>query len=117
MGKREHIYKIIAENIRKERRRLGITQAELAERAERADVSLDTIKSVENGRRAMSLDTYLNIVHALESSPTVLMSQQHPEKHIERFSFMMNQCDEREIEFALHMIEQILRGQEDYLSE
>ena len=70
MGKREHIYEIIAENIRKERRRLGITQAELAERA---DVSLDTIKSVENGRRAMSLDTYLNIVHALESSPTVSM--------------------------------------------
>ena len=68
MGKREHIYEIIAENIRKERRRLGITQAELAERA---DVSLDTIKSVENGRRAMSLDTYLNIVHALESSPIV----------------------------------------------
>ena len=91
-----------------------ITQAELAERA---DVSLDTIKSVENGRRAMSLDTYLNIVHALESSPMVLMSQQHPEKHIERFAFMMNRCDEREIEFALHMIEQILRGQEDYLSE
>ena len=27
MGKREHIYEIIAENIRKERRRLGITQA------------------------------------------------------------------------------------------
>ena len=107
MGKREHIYKIIAENIRKERRRLGITQAELAERA---DVSLDTIKSVENGRRAMSLDTYLNIVHALESSPMVLMSQQHPKKHIERFAFMMNRCDEREIEFALHMIEQILRG-------
>ena len=98
MGKREHIYEIIAENIRKERRRLGITQAELAE-------------------RAMSLDTYLNIVHALESSPMVLMSQQHPEKHIERFAFMMNRCDEREIEFALHMIEQILRGQEDYLSE
>ena len=90
MGKREHIYEIIAENIRKERRRLGITQAELAERA---DVSLDTIKSVENGRRAMSLDTYLNIVHALESSPMVLMSQQHPEKHIERFAFMMNRCD------------------------
>ena len=109
MGKREHIYEIIAENIRKERRRLGITQAELAERA---DVPLDTIK-----RRAMSLDTYLNIVHALESSPMVLMSQQHPEKHIERFAFMMNRCDEREIEFALHMIEQILRGQEDYLSE
>lgn len=53
----------------------------------------------------------------LGASPMVLMSQQHPEKHIERFAFMMNRCDEREIEFALHMIEQILRGQEDYLSE
>ena len=96
---------------------IALSQLSAAELAERADVSLDTIKSVENGRRAMSLDTYLNIVHALESSPTVLMSQQHPEKHIERFAFMMNRCDEREIEFALHMIEQILRGQEDYLSE
>ena len=66
MGNREHIYEIIAGNIRKERKRFGMTQAELAERA---DISLDTIKSVENGRRAMSLDTYLNIVHALESSP------------------------------------------------
>lgn len=113
-GKESTYTKLLQRIIRKERRRLGITQAELAERA---DVSLDTIKSVENGRRAMSLDTYLNIVHALESSPTVLMSQQHPEKHIERFAFMMNRCDEREIEFALHMIEQILRGQEDYLSE
>ena len=48
MGNREYIYEIIAENIRKGRRRLGITQAELVERA---DVSLDTIKSVENGRK------------------------------------------------------------------
>ena len=104
----------VGSTIRRLRKEKNMTQAELAERA---DVSLDTIKSVENGRRAMSLDTYLNIVHALESSPMVLMSQQHPEKHIERFAFMMNRCDEREIEFALHMIEQILRGQEDYLSE
>ena len=68
MENRGQIYEIIADNIRKERRRLGMTQAELAERA---DISLDTIKSVENGRRAMSLDTYLNVVNALESSPMV----------------------------------------------
>ena len=114
MGNREHIYEIIAGNIRKERKRFGMTQAELAERA---DISLDTIKSVENGRRAMSLDTYLNIVHALESSPMVLMSRKHPQKHIERFAFMMNRRDEREIEFALHMVEQLLIGQDNYLNE
>ena len=110
MENRGQIYEIIADNIRKERRRLGMTQAELAERA---DISLDTIKSVENGRRAMSLDTYLNVVNAPESSPMVLMSQKHPQKHIERFAFMMNRRDEREIEFALHMVEQLLRGQDN----
>ena len=66
---------------------------------------------------AMSLDTYLNIVHALESSPMVLMSRKHPQKHIERFAFMVNRRDEREIEFALHMVEQLLRGQDNYLNE
>ena len=110
MENRGQIYEIIADNIRKERRRLGMTQAELAERA---DISLDTIKSVENGRRAMSLDTYLNVVNAFESSHMVLMSQKHPKKHIERFAFMMNRRDEREIEFALHMVEQLLRGQDN----
>ena len=110
MENRGQIYEIIVDNIRKERRRLGMTQAELAERA---DISLDTIKSVENGRRAMSLDTYLNIVNALESSSMVLMSQKHTQKHIERFVFMMNWRDEREIEFALHMVEQLLRGQDN----
>ncbi len=67
MGKESTYTKL--QRISEERR--GIT----AGRAERADVSLDTIKSVENGRRAMSLDTYLNIVHALESSPMVLMNE------------------------------------------
>ena len=105
---------IVAENLAALRKKRGMTQAELAERA---DISLDTIKSVENGRRAMSLDTYLNIVHALESSPMVLMSRKHPQKHIERFAFMMNRRDEREIEFALHMVEQLLRGQDNYLNE
>lgn len=41
MGNRENLYEIIADNIRKERKRLGLTQMELAERA---DISIDTIK-------------------------------------------------------------------------
>ena len=48
MGKREHIYKIIAENIRKERRRLGITQAELAERAQMYHLELEKNLSEES---------------------------------------------------------------------
>ena len=68
----ENLYEIIAGNIRRKRKRLSLTQAKLAERA---DVS------------------------------------------IERFIFMMNRCNEREIEFALHMVEQLLKGQDNYLSK
>ncbi len=37
----ENLYEIIAGNIRRERKRLSLTQAKLAERA---DVSIDTVK-------------------------------------------------------------------------
>lgn len=114
MSNEENLYEIIAGNIKKERKRLCISQAELAERA---DVSVDTIKSVENGRRAMSLDTYLKIVQALGTSPLALMSREQPRQYIERFVFMMNRRNEREIEFALHMVEQLLKGQDSYLKK
>ena len=92
---------------------------------------LSTIQTlIKNGH----IDEALSFTQKLTESIAVEMSAintNHPvvnavlnqkyrsmqEKHIERFAFMMNRCDEREIEFALHMIEQILRGQEDYLSE
>lgn len=57
----DNIYEIIAENIKRERKRLRISQLVLAEKA---DVSVDTVKSLESGRRAMSLETYLRIVQA-----------------------------------------------------
>ena len=71
MGREKQLYEVIAENIKKERKKLCMTQGQLAERA---DLSLDTIKSVEHGRRAMSLDTYLKIVQALNTTPLALMS-------------------------------------------
>ncbi len=65
----------------------------------------------------MSLDTYLRVVQALETTPLALMSQEQPEQYIERFIFMMNRRNEREIEFALHMVEQLMRGQDNYFRE
>lgn len=81
------------------------------------DISVDTVKGIEHGRRSMSLDTYLGIVQALETTPSALMSQDQPEKYIERFSFMMRQRSESEVEFVLHMVEQLLKGQDCYLNE
>lgn len=67
------MYETIAYNIKKERKKQYISQAQLAERA---DISLDTIKSIEAGRRTMSLGTYLRIVEALETTPSTLMSKE-----------------------------------------
>lgn len=87
MSNEENIYSIIAGNIRRERKRLCLSQARLAERA---DISIDTIKSVERGKRAMSLDTYLRIVQALETTPLALMNKEQSEGYIERFFVLVH---------------------------
>lgn len=114
MSEGGQLYAVIAGNIRKERKKLNISQGQLAERA---DVSIDTVKSVEHGRRAMSLDTYLKIVQALGTTPLALMSRERPGEYIDRFICMMDRRNEREIEFVLHMVEQLLKGQDCYLRE
>lgn len=112
MGREKQLYEVIAGNIKKERKKLCITQGQLAERA---DLSLDTIKSVEHGRRAMSLDTYLKIVQALNTTPLALMGGECSRKYIDRFICLMDRREENEIEFVLHMVEQLLKGQDCYL--
>jgi transcriptional regulator with XRE-family HTH domain len=109
----EKIYGMIASNIRDKRKQLHISQSQLAEKAE---VSLDTIKSVEHGRRTMSLDTYLKIAHALHTTPQALMNWEAFNQYYDRFAFMMNCRDEKEIEFVLHMVEQMLGEQDCYMT-
>ena len=93
---------------------MGISQATLAERAE---VSLDTIKGIESGRRSMRLDTYLRIAEALKTTPIALLYGEQSEEYIERFRFLIYNRNKNEKEFILYMIEQILKGQDDYLKE
>lgn len=54
---------------------------------------------------------------ALETTPAALMSREQPEKYMERFCFMMGQRSRGEVEFVLHMVEQLLKGQDCYLNE
>lgn len=103
MENRKNLYMVVADNIRRERRRLRLTQMELADRA---DISVDTVKSIERGRRSMSLDTYLGIVQALETSPSALVNGKEPGKYMERFRYIIDQRSDSEIEFVLHMLEQ-----------
>lgn len=112
MEREESLYDTIAENIKKERKRLKMSQSQLADKAE---VSLDTIKSIEHGRRSMSLDTYLRIVNALEVPPLALMERNESAYYIDRFIFMTKNCSENQVEFVLYMVEKLLKGQAHYL--
>lgn len=88
MENRKNLYMVVANNIKRERRRLQLTQMELADRA---DISVDTVKSIERGRRSMSLDTYLGIVQALETSQSALVNGKQPGKYMERFRYIVDQ--------------------------
>ena len=65
----------------------------------------------------MSLGTYLNIVQALGMKLLSLMGCGKAGEYTERFSFLVERHSQREIEFVLHMVEQMLRGHDSYLKE
>ena len=61
---------VIADNVRFYRKKANLTQAELAERAE---LSLDSIKRVEAGKRTMALENFLRLSNALGIPLTFLL--------------------------------------------
>ncbi len=91
-----------------------MSQAQLAEKA---DVSVDTVKSIESGRRSMSLCTFLRIVEALETTPVDLMTKEQSDKYIDRLLFIMENCDTRQRKFVLYMVERLIKGQELFLND
>lgn len=60
---------------------------------------------------------YLNIVQALGMEPLSLMGWGKAGEYTERFSFLVERRSQGEIEFVLHMVEQMLRGHDSYLKE
>ena len=114
MGETESVYRTIACNVREERRRLYLSQAQLAERA---DVSLDTVKSIESGRRSMSLDTYLRVVRALGTTLGALLGAGPPQEFTERLVLMAEGRSENEIQFILHVVEQALKAKDLYMRD
>lgn len=110
----EKTYQTIASNIRLQRKQQRLSQARLAEIA---DVSLDTVKNVEAGRRSMRLDTYLRLVEALGLTPTELLGTGLSGTYAERLVFMTGGRSENELRFALHVVEQALKAEDLYIKE
>lgn len=67
----------VIHNLRKERERQGLSQLELALKA---NISQNMINYIETGKRTPSLDTLLKICQALNINPATLFSDSNEEK-------------------------------------
>lgn len=108
-----YIKYIIADNVRFYRKKADLTQAGLAERAE---LSLDTIKRIEAGKRTMSLENFLGLSDALRIPLTFLLYEQKdrmPDE--ERIWGILKGRSDGQKEYLLHMLQEIADGIDRYL--
>lgn len=93
----------IAQNIRLVRETKGLTIEKLAELA---GVSANHMSKVENGLRNLSMESYLNVLQALEVYPVFIMGTdngQETEKYILDFMDIIKDCSQIEVNFLLNM--------------
>lgn len=104
---------IIADNVKLYRKRENLTQAELAERA---DLSLDSIKRIEGGKRTMSLENFLRLSEALCVPPSFLLYDQIemiPEE--ERIRCILKGKSVGQKKYLLHMMQEMAQGMDKLL--
>ena len=104
---------IIADNVKLYRKRENLTQLKLAERTE---LSLDSIKRVEGGKRTISLDNFLRIANALCVPVSFLLYEQVeiiPDS--ERILCVLEGKSHKQKEYLLHMLQEMAAGMDKLL--
>ena len=98
----EDIRYIIADNVKLYRKKENLTQMELAERAE---LSLDSIKRVEGGKTTLSLENFLRMADALNVSVSYLISEKIENlSETEQIHSILKGRQEKQKIFLLHML-------------
>lgn len=93
---------IIADNVKLYRKKENLTQMELAERAE---LSLDSIKRIEGGKRTMSLENFLRVSDALcIPLPYLLYEEKADTPEAEQIGEILAGRDSRQRKYLLHML-------------
>lgn len=99
---------IIANNVRLYRKKQNLTQVELAEQA---DLSLDSIRRVEGGKRTMSLQNFMRIADALKVPLSFLLYENAdaiPET--ERLLCIFEGKSQKQKQYMLHMLQEMAEG-------
>lgn len=102
---------IIADNVKLYRKKENITQMQLAERA---DLSLDSIKRIEGGKRTMSLENFLRISDALCVPLSCLLNDSNeviPET--EQINYILKGRDSRQKKYLLYMLREMARKMDE----
>lgn len=98
---------IIADNVKLYRKKENMTQMELAERAE---LSLDSIKRIEGGRQSMSLENFLRVSDALQIPLPYLLYKEADIPEAEQFREILEGRDGGQRKYLLHMLCEMARG-------
>ena len=96
---------IIADNVKLYRKKQNLTQFELAEKAE---LSIDSIKRIEHGSRTMSLENFMRVADALDVPLSYLMYENLNQIPItERIMNILDSKNGKQKEYLLHMLEEL----------
>ncbi|MCM1499082.1 MAG: helix-turn-helix transcriptional regulator [Clostridium sp.] len=99
---------IIADNVKVYRKKQNLTQFELAEKAE---LSVDSIKRIEHGSRTMSLENFMRIADALVVPLSYLLYENLNQiPTTERILNILNNKSGKQQEYLLHILEEISFG-------
>ena len=98
----------IGDRLLAQRKRAGLTQVELAERAGLAD---RTYADIERGGVNMRVDTLLHICEALGVTPDALLTEPGPvSPRPEELFARLERCSDRERDTALSLLDTYLRS-------
>lgn len=104
---------IIANNVKLYRKKEKLTQMKLAERAE---LSLDSIKRIETGKRTMSLENFLRISEALQVPLSFLLYGQGEEvPELEQIKSILKGRSDNQKRYLLHMLQEMAEGMDRLL--
>lgn len=98
---------IIADNIKIYRKKENLTQMELAERA---DLSLDSIKRLERGLRKMSLENFLRVSNALHVLLSYLLHEEREDAlETEQIKEILYGRSFKQRKYLLHMLSEMAK--------
>ena len=92
----------IAENIRKLRHNLNLSQEQLAEKI---NISTTHMSHIETGSTKLSLQVLVDIAKVLNVNTDDLIFEQKPQILVNRINNILSECNEEQIEVITNIVE------------